>query len=124
MANQLKWVVRLGAGEWARHTYERAEDAPLTLLGSVMRGQQIGALAQTAEGQYVQVVGDHVVPLNTSKIAAALARAKAQNKPQNKSRGLYRAASALEPAKPMPVVTIKRRRVFVVPTGEIKGGEG
>lgn len=119
MANNLKWRVRLGAEEWARHTYARAPDAPLTLLGSVMRGMQVGALAQTADGLYVQVVGDHVVPLNTSKIAAAISKAKAQNKP----RGLYRAAADHELTKPVPVVIIKRRRVFVVPTGTKKSDD-
>ena len=39
------------------------------------KGAQVGALAVTAEGAYVQVVGDHQVPLKTKEIAKAVANA-------------------------------------------------
>jgi hypothetical protein len=50
----------------------------------------------------------------------AISKAKAQSKAQNKPGRLYRTTSALEPAQAVPVVTSKRRRVFVMPTGDKK----
>lgn len=103
MAKKLAWFVRLGPLEWARYTYDRLDDDPLRLLGSVKRGPQMGALAITADGQYVQVVGDFITPLCTSQIVRALVKAKA---PEPRA-----------PARPLcvPVVVVKRRRVFVAP---------
>lgn len=69
------WRVTLGRLAWSRHTYERPQGDALKLLGSVSKGMQVGALAMTAEGQYVQVVGDHITPLNTKEIAKAVANA-------------------------------------------------
>ncbi len=67
----------------------------------------------TAEGEYVQVVGNHLVPLKTKEIATAVADA---------SRDLISAFSRetapwLEARKeaPAPVVTVKKRRVAVMP---------
>lgn len=35
MGMDMDWVVRLGREEWQRFTYERSENNPLRLLGSV-----------------------------------------------------------------------------------------
>jgi hypothetical protein len=40
-----------------------------------LAGQQVGALATTAEDKYVQVAGDHLTPLNSKEIAKAVAKA-------------------------------------------------
>lgn len=107
MAKKAGWIVRLGQQEWSRYTYRRLDGDPLRLLGSVKRGQQVGALAITDDGRYVQVVGDFIVPLNNSEIAAAVAKA-AKLDPYTAARTVPRAVAA-----PVPVVIVKRRRVFV-----------
>ena len=106
MVKKATWFVRLGPLEWARYTYARPQGDPLQLLGSVRRGPQMGALAITGDGQYVQVVGDFITALNSSQITRALAKVK----PAETSYSVPRPAS---PAAHVPVVTIKRRRVFV-----------
>ncbi|MES2948830.1 MAG: hypothetical protein V4858_09860 [Pseudomonadota bacterium] len=67
MPKKQSWFIRLGQPEWERHTYARPKSDALQLLGSVRRGMQIGALAKTEDGEYVQVVGDFVTPLNKRK---------------------------------------------------------
>lgn len=78
MAKKVAWFVRLGPLEWSRYTYARLEGDPLRLLGSVKRGLQMGALAITEEGRYVQVVGDFIMPLSSGQIARAIAQANAR----------------------------------------------
>lgn len=106
LVKKASWHVRLGTLEWSRYTYERPENDPLRLLGSVRRGLQVGALALNEQGQYVQVVGDFITQLNSSQISRALAKAKA---PDN-----FSAARPPEQKAPAPIVTVKRRRSFVV----------
>lgn len=100
-----KWIVRLGQHEWARHT--RVQDAgdALCLLGSVQRGAQIGALAVDNEGDYFQVNGAYVSPLNKRLIGKAVAAAKGRSAP--------RPAPAPQRNTSAPVVTVRRRRVAV-----------
>lgn len=101
-----KWAVQIGEHEWAPHTYPRSPGDDLRLIGSVRRGPQRGALAQTSAGDYVQVVGDHLTPLNRSQIAKAIAAASAS--------ATYRYTPP--PSKPItaPTVVIKRRRIPVL----------
>jgi hypothetical protein len=105
MTKKLKWTVRLGKPEWERHTYERDENDNIRLLGSVRRGLQVGALGVTHEGKYLQVVGDHIVELNTSQIAGAIAVASIQ---------AGRTAHHFTKPKASPVVTVKKRRIPVM----------
>jgi len=112
LAKKPELSIRMGALEWERYTYARPADADLTLIGSVRDGQQMGALAQTSDGKYVQVVGDFMVPLSSSKVAKALA--KTQGKPV--APAFFAPLPSSSPPKPAPVVTIKRRRVFVLPS--------
>ena len=98
--------MRLGAPEWSRYTYARPEGDALRLLGSVRRGPQMGALAMTEDGQYVQVVGDYVTPLNSSQLARAMAKVKPEALSYPVQRPLARTG-------PPPVVVIKRRRTYV-----------
>ncbi|OGB35188.1 MAG: hypothetical protein A3F78_03355 [Burkholderiales bacterium RIFCSPLOWO2_12_FULL_61_40] len=70
----------------------------------------------TAEDQYVQVVGDHITPLNTKKIAKALANAPKE------SAAFDPAFSSEFPPWRVPrkdtaalVVIVKKRRVAVMP---------
>jgi hypothetical protein len=98
------------------HTYERPPGDALKLLGSASKGMQVGALAMTADGQYVQVVGDHITPLNTRAIAKAVANApKASDvsDPEfSREPPPWRGARKETPA---PVVIVRKRRVAVMP---------
>jgi hypothetical protein len=107
------WLVVLGRAAWSRHTYERSEGDDLKLLGSVSKGAQVGALAMTAEGEFVQVVGDHLTPLKIKEIAKAFANAPKVSNPALSEE----TAPWLEARKesPAPVVTVKKRRVAVMP---------
>jgi len=107
------WRVVLGKAAWSRHTHERPEGDVLTLLGSVSKGAQIGALAITAEGEYVQVVGDHVMPLKTKEIAKAVASAPKESSSEFSCGTPPRQVARKE--SPPPVVTLKKRRVAVMP---------
>ena len=107
------WRVVLSRTAWSRHTYERPEGDDLTLLGSVRKGAQFGALAMTAEGKYVQVVGDHLAPLKTKEIAKAVAHAPKESNPEFSRETLPWIEAHKE--SPAPVVIVKKRRVAVMP---------
>jgi hypothetical protein len=103
MGIDMDWVVRLGREEWQRFTYERPESNSLRLLGSVTRGAGMGALAVDEDGNYLQVNGDHVSPLNSGQLRRAVAAARTSDwRPVVPTRH--------EPSR-VPVVVIKRRRV-------------
>ena len=107
------WRVVLGRAAWARHTHERSEGDELKLLGSICKGAQIGALAMTAEGAYVQVVGDHVMPLKTKEVAKAVAHAPKEPHPEfSRETPPWQVVRKESPA---PVVIVKKRRVAVMP---------
>ena len=112
MVKKLKWAVRLGPQEWVRYTYERPPGDPVELLGSVKRGMQVGALA-LVDGEYFQVIGDHMALLNTSQIARALAKAPAADG-QSANKPTPYLAPTQKPAA-APVVIVKRKRTFVRP---------
>lgn len=101
MSKKAQWFVRLGATEWIRYTYARKPEDGLRLIGSVRRGAQVGALGETALGEYVQVVGDFVVVLNRRQISKAVAVA-----PESDRRGPF-----VQTQVRAPVVVIKRRRI-------------
>jgi hypothetical protein len=107
------WRVVLGREAWSRYTHERPEGDELRLLGSVRKGAQVGALAMTAEGGYVQVVGDHLTPLKTKEIAKAVANAPRESNPEYSRE----TPPWLEARKESPatVVILKKRRVAVMP---------
>ena len=100
-----KWLVRLGQPEWERHTHSHNVGDSLRLLGSVQRGAQVGALAVDGNGDYFQVNGEYVAPLNRRLIAKAVSSAGGG------------APSRYEPPRPRsgaastPIVTVRRRRV-------------
>ena len=106
----------LGRLAWSRYTYERPQGDPLRLLGSVSKGMQVGALALTADDQYVQVVGDHITPLNNREIAKAVANAP-QEAPSNYPEYSKESPPWVVARKdtPAPVVIVKKRRVAVMP---------
>ena len=106
MTTKSRWSVRLGAHEWAKHTYERSANDPLALLGSARHGMQSGALAKLGD-EFVLVVGDHVTALShadNKNLAAATAHAKPDSRP-------FVFQPAQVPATAPVVVVIKRRRV-------------
>jgi hypothetical protein len=78
----------------------------LTLLGSVKRGLQVGALAVNQDRQYFQVVGDHLTLLNSAQITRAMAKSKVTDG-QPAHRAPPRASTA-------PVVIVKKRRTFSI----------
>jgi hypothetical protein len=105
MAKSVRLHVRLGEPEWSKYTYARSDDDALfTLLGSVHRGQQHGALAQKSDGDYVMLVGDYEMPLNQHQIRATLQGCRIP--PPRVTR------SAPKPSTTVPVVVVKKRRVF------------
>jgi hypothetical protein len=113
MGIDMDWVVRLGREEWQRFTYERSEGNPLRLLGSVTKGAGTGALAVDEDGNYLQVNGDHVSPLNSGQLRRAVAAAR--------TSGWTPAMPTRHEPSRVPVVVIKRRRV-VPSTDAAKAG--
>lgn len=103
------WIVRLGEVEWKRFTYGRANDA-LEMLGSVRHGPQVGALAKTADGEFVQVVGDYLTPLKKYTITKALAQAQSLRPKSCAPRWNSTRESSAAAA---PVVIVKRRRTYM-----------
>ncbi len=77
----------------------------VTLLGTVQEGQALGALARRADGRYLQLNGDFERELDTVAIEAVLAR-----------QGWRHSTAEQGSTAVSPVVTIKRRRVPVMPT--------
>ncbi len=107
MAKHVQLHVRLGEPDWSKYTYARTgDDACLTLLGSVQKGQQRGALAQKTDGEYVMLVGDYEMPLNQHQIRAAL-----QSGRTSPPRVTW---TAPKPSTTVPVVIVKKRRVIAV----------
>jgi hypothetical protein len=105
-----RWHVQFGAEHWRRHTHDRMEQQGLQLLGSIARAGQFGALAQTADGDYVQINGDHITPLNRSQVARAIRIAQAAEQQRSHSPPRRAATSA-------PTIIVKRRRVVSPPRG-------
>lgn len=70
-------------------------------FGVVQNGLQIGALAQTKTGQYVQVNGSVIQPLNIHRVHRALNRFHPNNEEQPRSPC---------EASVQPVVTYRKRR--------------
>ena len=87
--------VRLN-GAWCLFTQPKRD---LILLGTVQCGQEIGALARTPQGCYIQINGGVIRELNRSRIQAALDRAT-----RDLSRRLAREAERLaqEPTQQAP----------------------
>lgn len=77
------------------------------------KGAQVGAPAVTAEGEYVQVVGDHLAPLKTKEIAKTVANTPKELNPEfSRETPPWLEARKESPA---PVVIVKKRRVAVMP---------
>ena len=72
----MKLHIRLGPQRFA------AEREGLSILGTVQRGLQIGALARNPEGEYLQVNGDITQPLNKSRVELALQKSGGIPKPK------------------------------------------
>ncbi len=83
-----------------------APETGCRVIGEVSRGQEMGQLAITPEGQYVQVNGSMIQPLNTSRVQAALRKAARQ---QNVN--LQELVQPKVQAAPVVIVRKKRRIV-------------
>jgi hypothetical protein len=105
IAMKAKWVVRLGRSEWTRHTQGGNVGESLRLLGSVQRGAHVGALAVDSNGDYFQVNGEYVAPLNKRFMAKAVSVAR--------SHVPSRHEAVRQRTAPPPVVTVRRSRVAV-----------
>lgn len=103
MSTKDEWVVRLGRQEWARFARERETD-PFQLLGSVMHGAAMGALAITSDGRYVQVNGDYVSDIDSRELRRTVQAVA----PVSTSNADFRAGPP--PSGAPPVVVIKRRK--------------
>ncbi|AMM26066.1 hypothetical protein [Variovorax sp. PAMC 28711] len=97
--------LRLG-NEWQMFAQPHAD---YRLLGTVQDGMQIGALAQTQSGGYVQLNGDVVRELNTSRVEHALDRVTGA------SRDGFRGVVAAPVAPTQTTVVIKKRRRIPTP---------
>ncbi|HSV55403.1 MAG TPA: hypothetical protein VLJ57_24985 [Burkholderiaceae bacterium] len=84
--------------------FTAGEHPDFRYLGTVQRGLEMGALALTPKGEYVQVNGDIIQTLNTSRVRAALGSA-------HTSRIGPTAPAAAAPA----VIVRRKRRVPVLP---------
>ena len=109
MAKHVQLHVRLGEADGLKYTYARssADEPNFTLLGSVQKGQQRGALAQKIDGDYVMLVGDYEMPLNQHQIRAAL-----QSGRTAPPRVTW---TAPKPSTTVPVVVVKKRRLVPTP---------
>ena len=95
--------IRLNGG-WTFFSVGRTD---MQMIGTVQDGMQIGALGQKPDGSYLQVNGDMLRPLNTSKVEHAL------DKVTRNSRGAKAVFTmpAAEPKAPVVVVVKKKRRL-------------
>jgi len=88
---------------WAAFAQARPD---ATMLGTVQRGMQIGALALLSDGRYAQVNGDVVEVLNASRVRHAM----------RSQHGTALAPQSAPAAVAAPVVvTIKKRRRLAGP---------
>lgn len=85
--------------------------------GSVQRGAQLGALAVDGNGDFFQINGEYVAPLNKRLIAKAV-KAAQRRAPTRYERPRPRSASA-------PIVTVRRSRLAdsVAPPNTASGGD-
>jgi len=72
MSNRDRIIVTPG-GPW--RLYQHAAPSGWTMLGTVQRGMDIGALARSPIGQYAQINAGAVRSLDQRKVQAALAQA-------------------------------------------------
>jgi hypothetical protein len=59
-----RWKILLGETEWRKYTYQRTAGGEITMVGSIQKGILVGALVKDKQGNYYQLVGDHMVALN------------------------------------------------------------
>lgn len=76
------------------------------VIGEVSRGQEMGQLAITPDGQYVQVNGSTVQPLNASRVQAAMRKAARQQNVNLQELVRPKAQAA-------PVVIVRKKRRIV-----------
>ena len=102
--------------------YVLVEHVGFSYLAVIQNGMQIGALAQTPDGRYVQVNGAVVQPLNRFKVLRALKRESTRRERyRNPSRHIAAPVVSVLPKdldtehrieRPAtaPVVSVRRRR--------------
>jgi hypothetical protein len=104
--------ITLGAG-WERFVPHRSNET-MRFLGVVRQGPQFGALAELEDGSYVQLNGDWITPLNTSRVKHELKQARTAPKKAWAERPQVPAGAAPPPAATVQV-TVRKRRVVQLP---------
>jgi hypothetical protein len=93
-------------------------------LGRIQRGLEVGALALTPQGTYVQVNGSIVTPLNASRVTASLRKLMGRRgaslpgiRPVGEAAGDVAEAEETytAPAVPVTVIVRKKKRTLVIP---------
>lgn len=124
--------VQLGI-HWRRFAQPQAD---LRMLGTIQSGLEIGALARTADGRYLQVNGSILRELHVGRIEAAIQRYRSFVKKLQRS-GLSAATQQAEteppdevqaempvvnrPPAPPPTVVYKKRRFTMTPAEAVPG---
>jgi hypothetical protein len=109
-------VVQLGKG-WRQFTLPVPG---LAMLGTVLRGLEIGALARTADGRYLQVNGSIVREWPAQRVEPAIARARhwlaahSRLAPPPEPEASEHSPAVDLAARTLAVVTYKRRRIVDV----------
>jgi hypothetical protein len=117
--------VQLGI-HWRRFAMPQPD---LKMLGTVQSGLEIGALARTADGRYVQVNGSILQELRSGRIEAAIQRYRSFMAKSRSSRAAVAQAIRLEspeelpvevpadrPVAPPPMIVYKKRRFTMAVT--------
>lgn len=122
MAKGSPWKIRLGAEEWRKYTYEGAGGSAMTMIGSVSKGLLVGAIGRDDSGRYFQVVGDHMIELNSRQMEKAMRSAsygpRASVRHSRKMPSVshdYVCSKGPQAVTAAPVVTIVKRRRIVLP---------
>jgi hypothetical protein len=119
-----RWKILLGETEWRKYTYQRTAGGEITMVGSIQKGILVGALVKDKQGNYYQLVGDHMVALNNRIIAKVIAGAKRPRERPGFTSSVYKARPIThdprennEQDNPLnrdnqPRVVVKRRKVW------------
>ncbi|MES2972678.1 MAG: hypothetical protein V4757_03680 [Pseudomonadota bacterium] len=91
-------------------------------LGRIQRGMEVGALALTPQGEYVQVNGSVVTPLNTSRVLSTLRKLQGRHGALAVPRPDVAAVEDEMPFTPppappaaVPVIVRRKKRIAVMP---------
>jgi len=102
----------------------------LQMLGTIQSGLEIGALARTTDGRYLQVNGSIRRELHPTRVNAAIERARRYQAAPRSSpptdaqivqEPLPIEVQANRPAAPPPTIVYKKRRLAAIATDALPG---